>query len=123
MRRFVYRVCLLAVLFFSAGLVSEAEVSAQNPDRREVRAGNRKFHREDFRRAEIDYRKGLVKDSLSLAANYNLANTLYRLQDYDEAQKVLGSVSGNAAAGSDYYFNAGDVALQKEDYGTAVERK
>ena len=47
-------------------------------DKKDVRRGNRDFRKENFREAEIDYRKALVKDSMSVAANYNLANTLYR---------------------------------------------
>ena len=36
-------------------------------DRKDVRRGNRDFRKGEFREAEIDYRKALVKDSLSVA--------------------------------------------------------
>lgn len=92
-------------------------------DRHEVRAGNRKFGKGDYRQSEIEYRKALLKDSTSLAANYNLASTLYRTENFDEAAKSLDAVkdaaleSENAA---DWFFNAGDVALKNKDYGSAV---
>jgi len=93
-------------------------------DRHDVRAGNRKFGKEKYKEAEIDYRKAAVKDSMSVAAEYNLASTLYREGDYDNAGKALEAVKEAAQAteyASDYHYNAGDVALQKKDYQTAVE--
>ena len=107
-------------------LVSAVTVSAQT-DRKEVRAGNRAFRKGDFRKSEIDYRKAVLKDSLSVAAQYNLASSLYRQDDYEGAQKALSSiaetVSGIEAAGTkaDFYFNQGDVALAQKDYASAVK--
>ncbi len=93
-------------------------------DRTDVRRGNRDFKKENYREAQIDYMKALVKDSLSVAANYNIANALYREENYQEAQKALerikdaAPVSENAA---DYYFNLGDVALQQQNWQAAVD--
>lgn len=107
-------------------LVSAVTVSAQT-DRKEVRAGNRAFRKGDFRKSEIDYRKAVLKDSLSVAAQYNLASSLYRQDDYEGAQKALSSIaetlSGIEAAGTkaDFYFNQGDVALAQKDYASAVK--
>ena len=58
------------VMFLAAGTI------CAQTDKREVRAGNRKFKKMNYQEAEIDYRRALVKDSISFAANYNLANTL-----------------------------------------------
>lgn len=107
-------------------LASAVTVSAQT-DRKEVRAGNKAFRKGDFRKSEIDYRKAVLKDSLSVAAQYNLASSLYRQDDYESAQKALSSiaetVSGIETAGTkaDFYFNQGDVALAKKDYASAVK--
>lgn len=107
-------------------LASAVTVSAQT-DRKEVRAGNRAFREGDFRKSEIDYRRAVLKDSLSVAAQYNLASSLYRQDDYEGAQKALSSiaetVSGIEAAGTkaDFYFNQGDVALAQKDYASAVK--
>ena len=93
-------------------------------DRREVREGNRKFRGGNFRQAEIDYRKAAVKDSLSVAAQYNLASSLYRQEEYEGAAKALETikdVAPNHPNSADYFYNAGDVALQMENYQAAVE--
>ena len=99
------------------------DVAAQ-VDKRDVRRGNRDFRKENFKEAEIEYRKGIVKDSLSVASNYNLASTLYRQNNAQEAQKVLDRIKEVAPASetaSDYYYNLGDAALANQDYQTAVD--
>lgn len=117
---------LMILMILILALASAVTVSAQT-DRKEVRAGNKAFRKGDFRKSEIDYRKAVLKDSLSVAAQYNLASSLYRQDDYEGAQKALSSiaetVSGIEAAGTkaDFYFNQGDVALAKKDYASAVK--
>ena len=103
--------------------VALADVSAQ-VDKRDVRRGNRDFRKENFKEAELDYFRALVKDSLSFAANYNMANTLYRQENYDQALKHLEKIADMAAdspAAADYYYNLGNVAMAKEDYQKAVD--
>ena len=114
-----YRYIILVAVTFLMGVSAMAQV-----DKKDVRRGNRDFRKENFREAEIDYRKALVKDSMSVAANYNLASTLYREGDYAQAMQTLERVKDVAPmspASADYYFNLGDAALQQQDYQKAVE--
>ena len=85
-----------------------------------MRRGNRDFRRDNYREAEIDYRKALVKDSTSVAGNYNLANTLYRMEEYDDAKQFI-ETAENGVENADVFYNKGDIALQNKDYNTAVE--
>ena len=109
----------LCILLIFIALPLSAQV-----DRREVRSGNRKFRKGSFPEAELDYRKAVLKDSLSVAGEYNLASSLYRQGNYDEAAQALGKadqeVAGTQHAAS-YYYNEGDVALQRKDYSAAVK--
>ena len=92
-------------------------------DKRDVRRGNRDYKKENYKDAEIEYRKAIVKDSLSVAANYNLAADLYRQNNSQEAQKVLDRIKDVAPASenaSDYYYNLGDIAIANQDWQTAV---
>ena len=107
---------LLTILLIFCALPALAQV-----DRRDVRAGNRKFRQDRFKEAEIDYRKAALKDSLSLAAEYDLASSLYRQQDYAGAAKALATVKDLDALPAQYFFNAGDAALQQKDYQAAVD--
>ena len=106
----------------AAFLLGALSMSAQ-VDRRDVRAGNRQFRKENWREADIDYRKALVKDSTSIAANYNLASNLYRQGNFDEAAKVMEKIKETAPAtanAADYYYNTGDIAIEKKDWQGAV---
>ena len=100
------------------------QVAQAQVDKRDVRHGNKDFKKENYREADIDYRKALVKDSTSVAANYNLANTLYRQGDMEQAKKMLDAVKESAPASesaADYYFNLGDVAIAQQDWQAAVD--
>ena len=118
MKRVIYillSVCLL--------LVSFADVSAQT-DRREVRKGNRRFKEGEYTEAQVEYLKGLAKDSLSMAANYNIANTFFRQEDHANAAKALERVENIAAASADgasFYYNQGAVAIAQQNWQKAVE--
>ena len=104
-------------------LLVTAITAAAQPDKRDVRRGNRDYKKENWKEAEIEYRKGIVKDSLSVAANYNLAADLYRQNNPQEAQKVLDRIKKVAPAtenAADYYYNLGDVAIANQDWQTAV---
>lgn len=107
---------IFAVLFF----LSLALAAAGQADKRDVRAGNRKFRKGEFKEAEIDYRKAVLKDSTSMKAQYNLASSLYRQEDYEGAGKALSAISPEGAPAS-CHFNSGDVALKRKDYASAVK--
>lgn len=107
-------VLLMLVLLDPLALLAQA-------DRHDVRQGNRRYGREDWKEAELSYRKALVKDSLSAAARYNLASALYRQENYEGAREMMGSFEGQENLSSDIYYNSGDVALQLKDYAAAVE--
>lgn len=117
------RIKIYIFILSSLMLASVADVSAQ-VDRREVRQGNRKFRKAEYNEAEIAYLRALEKDSLSFAANYNLASTLYRMEEYDKAKSALervGKVAPMSVNSSDYYYNLGSVAIAQKDWKTAVD--
>lgn len=109
----------ILILLLSACSATYAQV-----DRRDVRKGNRDFRKENFKEADISYRKALVKDSMSVAANYNLASTLYRMGDMQQAASTMERIREVAPAsehGADYHYNMGDIALASENYQAAVD--
>lgn len=116
MRKYIYMVLLLTVAFSAAG----------QEDKRDVRRGNRDYKKGEFAEAEINYRKGLVKDSLSLASNYNLASSLYRQNKAKEALDVLQKetvkeLAASSQYGADYFYNLADAAISLEEWQTAVD--
>ena len=114
------RIFYILILLYA---VSVCDLSAQI-DRREVRKGNREFKKENYKEADIEYRKALVKDSLSMAANYNLAGNLFRQEEFEQASKVLDrikEVAPSSEYAADYYYNAGDVAIGMKNWQAAVD--
>lgn len=114
----ILRYMLVLSMLLSVALTASAQI-----DRHDVRAGNRKFRKDNWKEADISYRKALVKDSTSVAANYNLANTLYRQENYEEAEKLMKKIGDNASASAnaaDYWYNTGDIAIAKKDWQGAV---
>ena len=104
-------------------LLSGASLFAQE-DKKDVRRGNKDYRKSNFKEAEIDYRKALLKDSTSFVATYDLANALYSQKDYEGAANTLEKLSKSAPESQyadRYYFNKGNVSLQKKDYQTAVD--
>ena len=116
MKRLIYILFLLSA-------VALTDASAQ-VDKREVRRGNRDFRKENYKEAELQYFRALANDSLSFAANYNMANTLYRQENHDQALKHLErleEVAADSPAAADFYYNLGNVAMAKEEYQKAVD--
>ena len=107
---------ILVILLILCSLPAFAQA-----DRHDVRAGNRKFRRGHFKESEIDYRKAVLRDSTSVTANYDLASALYRQEDWAGAAKALERVKEQPGLPAQYHYNAGDAALQQQDYQAAVE--
>lgn len=113
---------ILALLLLLPSLPMQGQA-----DKKEVRAGNRKFAKENYKEAEIDYRKALLRDSLSFAANYNLASTQYRENDFAAAARTLEALKRHpeqieaSSHASDLYFNEGDIAIKQKNWQAAVD--
>ena len=114
MRRKIVISILMALCLSSVAFAQKAD----------FRRGNRQFRKGEYGQADIDYRKGLLKDSTNVKGKYNLAGNLYRQENFDEAAKFLESIPVDSlqigAFESDVLFNKGDVAMARQDWQTAV---
>ena len=93
--------------------------------RSDFRRGNREFRSGEFDKADISYRKGLLKDSTSVAGRYNLANNLYRQGNMDEAAKQMDSVPEDSVLmyniAPAFFYNRGNIAIAQQDWNKAVD--
>ena len=108
-------------------MVAITLASAQN-ERWDIRKGNRAYGKGEFQSAELNYRRGLERDSLSVKARYNLANALYRNQNPAAAEQEgakLTSDSLMVKIGADerskIFHNLGNYALSQRKWSEAVE--
>ncbi|MBO4761002.1 MAG: hypothetical protein J5520_04555 [Bacteroidales bacterium] len=114
----------LRYIVFVVMMVACSAVMSAQPDKKDVRRGNRQFRKGDYVNADLSYRMGLAKDSTSFAAAYNLANTAYMQGDYEGAGKLYSKIEGVAIVeghGFEHYFNMGDNAAATENWSAAVK--
>ena len=52
-----------------------------------IRQGNKQYEEGKFKEAEIDYRKALERTPGSVKGSFNLGNSLYRQENYEEATR------------------------------------
>lgn len=101
-----------------------AVVAAAQPEREEVRSGNRAFSKGDIDKAELEYRRALENNPTSVFGRYNLGNALHKKGNSQEAQKVVSDLVDsldNLSFGSKVFHNLGNYALDQKKYSEAVE--
>lgn len=128
---------LIIVLFSLTPLLAQKE-------RWQVRSGNKEFDKANYQKAELEYRRALEKDSTSVTAKYNLANTMYRQKNVQGAEQMaaglLKSAGGKTSVNdstateappvtaimspenmSKTYHNLGNFTLNQKKYSEAIE--
>jgi tetratricopeptide (TPR) repeat protein len=119
------------------------------PERKDVRAGNKKYEKGDYANAETDYYRALDKaaaDKAAASANvhYNLGNALYKqlslidsaaLQDPEVQKQIkeklseirrhyapLAEADADPKQRADAHFNIGNSYMLEQDWKNAVEQ-
>ena len=110
---------ILGLLFLGMSLTAQ-----QGEVINHIYDGNKQASAEIFDEAEISYRKALSKSPEKPEALYNLGNTHFQEQDFDEAkqryfqtQKFAEDKSSKHHA----FHNLGNVFMKQKDYAKAVE--
>ena len=109
----------LLLLTFSYSLLSQKKPVDNN-----LYEGNEKVKKEDYSGAEIDYRKVLDKAPKSTQALFNLGNTQYESNAYDEATQQFfrtQKLSKNKSEKHSALHNLGNIYMKKKEYQKAVE--
>lgn len=110
---------LCFILF--TGLSATAMAQA---DKKDIRAGNRAFRRGDLEKALLNYQRAAVKDSTSLKAKYNMANTLHLSGDDAQATGIMTSVPDSLDIldyKADAWHNLGNFHLSGKQYAPSIE--
>ncbi len=129
---------VVVLICLGTATLSAQNVNTPRIDKKEVRAGNRLFKKDNFKEADVEYRKGLILDSTSVVSKYNLGNTLYRLGNYAEAERIYVEMADSIAKYtpqilwdteketnptdlSNFYHNMGNSYLQQKKYKEAAD--
>ncbi len=113
----------LRILLFVLCLLSFIPSYSQS-ERSLVRRGNRDIEKERYHDAEIKYRKALEENRLMEEAGFNLGNSLYLQDKYQEADSQYFDIASRAKNDSlkeASYYNLGNSFYKSEQYDGAVQ--
>ena len=95
------------------------EVNKRNADEKMKKAA------ENYQQAEINYRKAMETTPNYDKANYNLGNSLYRQERYEDAGKAFEKVANNQSSSKDLreraYHNLGNSLLKQDKYKESID--
>ena len=110
---------ILGLLFLGISLTAQ-----QGDVINHIYDGNEQASAEVFDEAEISYRRALSKSPEKPEALYNLGNTHFQEQDFDEAKQryfQTQKFAENKSSKHHAFHNLGNVFMKQKDYAKAVE--
>jgi len=87
-RQFMRNISIIGFLFLSSLHVNsqnKENLSQKRMAKKFIRQGNSNYQNNNFEKAELNYRKALAIEPNNRSANFNLGNTLYNLQKFQES--------------------------------------
>lgn len=105
-------------IFITLFTLIAISLSAQKEVRKAIRSGNSAYNEQRYGAAEAEYNKALKENAGSKEASFNLANTYYKQQKWDEAvkeyQHYLTLENENPDKMSSAWSNMGNTFLKKK---------
>ena len=92
----------------------------------DVRSGNKQYRKQNYEKAELDYRRGIDKNKEGYEAHYNLGDALFKQDKYPEAQQEFETAAKLLDKKTDKkryakaMHNLGNCAFAQQQYGQAV---
>ena len=83
----------ILITLIAAVVISFPSVAQQ--ERKFIREGNDLFNKQDFEKAEVEYRKALDTEVKSYEGAFNLGDALYKQKKFDEALQQFQSLAQN----------------------------
>ena len=121
MKNRVY-ILLLGVFTF----LGSADAHAQKyKERRFIRSGNELYEKGDYVESEVSYRRAIEEAAGSLEANYNLAASLYKQEQFKEAAQMYESIRADSTieneVSSQVLYNSGNSLFKQRELEKALE--
>ena len=116
----VSRIALLVLFLFVIGSIKAQDGEVTN----QIFEGNTLLDTQVFDEAEMAFRKALSKSPERTEALYNLGNTHFNEQDYEEAKQryfQTQKFADNNSSKHHAFHNMGNVFMKQKDYAKAVE--
>ena len=108
----------IGVIILLASLCATA-----NAQTKEIRQGNRSFHKGNYAEAEKDYKNSLDK-KYNDKAQFNLGDVYYQQKNFEEASRSFQSVADRNVPKNieaDTYYNLGNSMMEQQKYAEAFD--
>ena len=112
----------ILITLIAAVVISFPSVAQQ--ERKFIREGNDLFDKQDFEKAEVEYRKALDTEVKSYEGAFNLGDALYKQKKFDEALQQFQSLAQNEKDKEklgELYHNIGNTLLAMEKTDESIE--
>jgi len=113
------------IFFLTAYVIGVLTLTAQEGEViNHIFDGNQQAESKEFNEAEMAYRRALSKAPEKPEALYNLGNTHFEEQDFDEAKQryfQTQKFTENKFSKQQAFHNLGNVFMKQKDYAKAVE--
>lgn len=112
------RYFVLLIILFSFNFVFSQS------DRKHARDGNKNYFDSLFIKSEVDYRKALAKNPSFEEGKFNLSNSLFKQNRFEESEVVLKDIishSSDSLLKSEAYYNLGNNFLQQQKLQEAID--
>lgn len=124
--QFIKNVTSISILLLvSISINAQAsEEKQKKASRTLIRKGNSNYQNNNFEKAELNYRKALVTHPKSRTANFNLANTLYNQQKFQESidyyEKCVDKTDDKLSRARTYH-NLGNAYFKANQLNEAIQ--
>ena len=117
----IARILLVVVALVGATATARGQMF---PERRHIRKGNEHYEGQRMADSQKEYLAALLKDTLSVAANFNLGDALYATGDYAAAEEQFARVAQMEGATPEQrasaYYNLGNAQFQQQKLQEAL---
>lgn len=106
------------------GVLAFVLPAAAQKERKFIRQGNELYDKQEFEKAEVEYRKALDKKAVSFEAAFNLGDALYKQKKYDEALQQFSALAKQETDKErlgQLYHNIGNTLLSMEKTDESIE--
>lgn len=89
-----------------------------------IRKGNKQYKSGDYTDAEAEYKKALTRDSVSAAGLFNLGNSLYQQQRYQDAMQQYEASARHSTSDADASaaaYNIGNAFMNGKKWQEAIK--
>ncbi len=111
------------IMIIALSLAAVLPAVAQK-ERKFIREGNELFEKQNYEKAEVEYRKAVDQKAASFEAAFNMADALYKQQKYEEALQqfsALAKQETNKQRLGEIYHNIGNTLLAMQKTGESIE--